>query len=138
MLEELMRHIVAAMARPAQSGTPVYQSHPVQRLARPAHVAPVQDQPVVRVHQALGRHALHKVRLHRVAMLAQHLQNVQTSAICEQFKVQGKSGIIRLAGGFSDSALFDVSGLRKTMNEALDPVRRLWDERAQAMGAALD
>jgi len=58
-------------------------------------------------------------------MLAQRPQNAQTSAICEQFKSLGKSGTINLAGGFEDSALFDLSGLRQAMNEALDPVRRL-------------
>ena len=39
---------------------------------------------------------------------ASRLQNVETSAIRELFKLLGKPGIISFAGGFPDPALFDV------------------------------
>ncbi|MDD2881426.1 MAG: PLP-dependent aminotransferase family protein [Rhodoferax sp.] len=42
---------------------------------------------------------------------AQRLQNVETSAIRELFKLLGKPGIISFAGGFPDPALFDVQGI---------------------------
>jgi DNA-binding transcriptional MocR family regulator len=42
---------------------------------------------------------------------AQRLQNVETSAIRELFKLLGKPGIISFAGGFPDPALFDVEGI---------------------------
>jgi 2-aminoadipate transaminase len=42
---------------------------------------------------------------------AQRLQNVETSAIRELFKLLGKPGIISFAGGFPDPALFDVAGI---------------------------
>ena len=51
--------------------------------------------------------------------LAQRLQNVETSAIREQFKLLGKPGIISFAGGFPDSAMFDVDGIREAANQAL-------------------
>ena len=44
--------------------------------------------------------------------LAQRLQNVETSAIRELFKLLGKPGIISFAGGFPDSAMFDVDGIK--------------------------
>ena len=50
---------------------------------------------------------------------AQRLNNVETSAIRELFKLLGKPGIISFAGGFPDSALFDVEGIRAAANEAL-------------------
>ena len=43
---------------------------------------------------------------------ADRLNNVETSAIRELFKLLGKPGIISFAGGFPDPALFDVEGLR--------------------------
>ena len=43
---------------------------------------------------------------------ADRLQNVETSAIRELFKLLGKPGIISFAGGFPDPALFDVEGLQ--------------------------
>lgn len=43
---------------------------------------------------------------------ADRLQNVETSAIRELFKLLGKPGIISFAGGFPDPALFDVDGIR--------------------------
>ena len=58
---------------------------------------------------------------------AQRLNNVETSAIRELFKLLGKPGIISFAGGFPDSAMFDVQGIRAATSQAL----------AQAPGAAL-
>ena len=40
---------------------------------------------------------------------AQRLNQVETSAIREVFKLLGRPGIISFAGGFPDSALFDVA-----------------------------
>ncbi len=51
---------------------------------------------------------------------AQRLDNVETSAIRELFKLLGKPGIISFAGGFPDSALFDVEGLAQASRQALD------------------
>jgi 2-aminoadipate transaminase len=50
---------------------------------------------------------------------ASRLQNVETSAIRELFKLLGKPGIISFAGGFPDSAMFDVEGLKEAVNKAL-------------------
>lgn len=50
---------------------------------------------------------------------ADRLNNVETSAIRELFKLLGKPGIISFAGGFPDSALFDVEGIREAVNHAL-------------------
>ena len=50
---------------------------------------------------------------------AQRLDNVETSAIRELFKLLGKPGIISFAGGFPDSAMFDVDGIREAANKAL-------------------
>jgi 2-aminoadipate transaminase len=50
---------------------------------------------------------------------ADRLNNVETSAIRELFKLLGKPGIISFAGGFPDSALFDVDGIREAVNRAL-------------------
>ncbi|MEY3954290.1 MAG: hypothetical protein RLZZ397_1170 [Pseudomonadota bacterium] len=50
---------------------------------------------------------------------AQRLQNVETSAIRELFKLLGKPGIISFAGGFPDSALFDVDGISSASQAAL-------------------
>jgi len=58
---------------------------------------------------------------------ADRLNNVETSAIRELFKLLGKPGIISFAGGFPDSAMFDVDGIREASNAAL----------AQDAGAAL-
>jgi len=58
---------------------------------------------------------------------ADRLNNVETSAIRELFKLLGKPGIISFAGGFPDSAMFDVDGIREASNAAL----------AQDPGAAL-
>ena len=51
---------------------------------------------------------------------ADRLNNVETSAIRELFKLLGKPGIISFAGGFPDSAMFDVEGIRAASNAALD------------------
>jgi len=50
---------------------------------------------------------------------ADRLNNVETSAIRELFKLLGKPGIISFAGGFPDSAMFDVEGIREASNAAL-------------------
>lgn len=51
--------------------------------------------------------------------LAPRLQNVETSAIRELFKVLGKPGLVSFAGGFPDAALFDVEGLKAAADSAL-------------------
>ena len=50
---------------------------------------------------------------------ADRLNNVETSAIRELFKLLGKPGIISFAGGFPDSAMFDVDGIKEAANQAL-------------------
>ena len=50
---------------------------------------------------------------------ATRLNNVETSAIRELFKLLGKPGIISFAGGFPDSAMFDVAGIQEAVNKAL-------------------
>lgn len=50
---------------------------------------------------------------------ADRLNNVETSAIRELFKLLGKPGIISFAGGFPDSAMFDVDGIREASQAAL-------------------
>jgi len=50
---------------------------------------------------------------------ASRLDNVETSAIRELFKLLGTPGIISFAGGFPDSAMFDVEGIREASNRAL-------------------
>ncbi|HOZ64593.1 MAG TPA: PLP-dependent aminotransferase family protein [Burkholderiaceae bacterium] len=50
---------------------------------------------------------------------AARLQNVETSAIRELFKLLGKPGIISFAGGFPDPALFDVEGIRLATDQVL-------------------
>lgn len=50
---------------------------------------------------------------------ADRLNNVETSAIRELFKLLGKPGIISFAGGFPDAALFDVDGIREATLAAL-------------------
>jgi 2-aminoadipate transaminase len=58
---------------------------------------------------------------------ASRLDAIETSAIRELFKLLGKPGIISFAGGFPDSAMFDVEGIRAATERAL----------AQEPGAAL-
>jgi 2-aminoadipate transaminase len=50
---------------------------------------------------------------------ADRLNNVETSAIRELFKLLGKPGIISFAGGFPDAALFDVDGISLASQAAL-------------------
>ena len=50
---------------------------------------------------------------------ASRLDNVETSAIRELFKLLGTPGIISFAGGFPDSAMFDVEGIREASSRAL-------------------
>ncbi len=50
---------------------------------------------------------------------ADRLNNVETSAIRELFKLLGKPGIISFAGGFPDPALFDVAGIKESSNAVL-------------------
>ncbi len=50
---------------------------------------------------------------------ADRLNHVETSAIRELFKLLGKPGIISFAGGFPDSAMFDVEGIREASSRAL-------------------
>jgi DNA-binding transcriptional MocR family regulator len=50
---------------------------------------------------------------------ADRLNNVETSAIRELFKLLGKPGIISFAGGFPDSAMFDVAGIQESVDKAL-------------------
>jgi 2-aminoadipate transaminase len=50
---------------------------------------------------------------------ATRLNNVETSAIRELFKLLGKPGIISFAGGFPDSAMFDVAGIKEAADKAL-------------------
>lgn len=50
---------------------------------------------------------------------ASRLDNVETSAIRELFKLLGKPGIISFAGGFPDSAMFDVAGIKEAVDTAL-------------------
>ncbi len=50
---------------------------------------------------------------------ATRLQNVETSAIRELFKLLGKPGIISFAGGFPDSVMFDVTGIQEAAERAL-------------------
>jgi 2-aminoadipate transaminase len=50
---------------------------------------------------------------------ATRLNNVETSAIRELFKLLGKPGIISFAGGFPDSAMFDVQGIKECAARAL-------------------
>ena len=50
---------------------------------------------------------------------ADRLNNVETSAIRELFKLLGKPGIISFAGGFPDPALFDAEGIRESSNAVL-------------------
>lgn len=50
---------------------------------------------------------------------ADRLNHVETSAIRELFKLLGKPGIISFAGGFPDSAMFDVAGIQAATLQAL-------------------
>lgn len=54
-----------------------------------------------------------------VIRFADRLNNVETSAIRELFKLLGKPGIVSFAGGFPDVALVDVDGIREATLAAL-------------------
>ena len=58
---------------------------------------------------------------------ASRLNNVETSAIRELFKLLGKPGIISFAGGFPDPAMFDIEGIKEASCKALadDPAAAL-------------
>ena len=51
---------------------------------------------------------------------ADRLNNVETSAIRELFKLLGKPGIISFAGGFPDPAMFDIEGIKDASSKALN------------------
>ena len=51
---------------------------------------------------------------------ADRLNNVETSAIRELFKLLGKPGIISFAGGFPDPAMFDIEGIKEAAARALN------------------
>ena len=51
---------------------------------------------------------------------ADRLNNVETSAIRELFKLLGKPGIISFAGGFPDPAMFDIEGIKDATSKALN------------------
>ena len=51
---------------------------------------------------------------------ADRLNNVETSAIRELFKLLGKPGIISFAGGFPDPAMFDIEGIKDASRKALN------------------
>ncbi|WP_029524553.1 aminotransferase-like domain-containing protein [Polaromonas glacialis] len=51
---------------------------------------------------------------------ADRLNNVETSAIRELFKLLGKPGIISFAGGFPDPAMFDIEGIKEASGKALN------------------
>ena len=51
---------------------------------------------------------------------ADRLNNVETSAIRELFKLLGKPGIISFAGGFPDPAMFDIEGIQDASSKALN------------------
>jgi DNA-binding transcriptional MocR family regulator len=85
---------------------------------------------------------------------ASRLDNVETSAIRELFKLLGKPGIISFAGGFPDSAMFDVEGLKAAADKALaeepggalqygategyDPLRQQLSAFMKTKGVAID
>ncbi|MBN8748900.1 2-aminoadipate transaminase [Xylophilus ampelinus] len=85
---------------------------------------------------------------------ASRLDNVETSAIRELFKLLGKPGIISFAGGFPDSAMFDVEGLKEAADKALaeepggalqygategyDPLRQQLSAFMKTKGVAVD
>jgi DNA-binding transcriptional MocR family regulator len=50
---------------------------------------------------------------------AKRLDLVETSAIRELFKLLGQPGIISFAGGFPDSAMFDVEGIQQASEQVL-------------------
>jgi DNA-binding transcriptional MocR family regulator len=71
---------------------------------------------------------------------ASRLNNVETSAIRELFKLLGKPGIISFAGGFPDPAMFDVEGIKEASNKALieDPGAALQYGATEGFGPLRD
>jgi 2-aminoadipate transaminase len=69
--------------------------------------------------QALPFRHTHFIQTAMSLEFATRLNNVETSAIRELFKLLGKPGIISFAGGFPDPAMFDVKGIREAVNAAL-------------------
>jgi 2-aminoadipate transaminase len=72
-----------------------------------------------RYHFATFQFLIRDTRMTFSIPFADRLNNVETSAIRELFKLLGKPGIISFAGGFPDSAMFDVDGIREAVNAAL-------------------
>ena len=71
---------------------------------------------------------------------ASRLNNVETSAIRELFKLLGKPGIISFAGGFPDPAMFDVKGIAEASSKALadDPGAALQYGATEGFGPLRD
>jgi DNA-binding transcriptional MocR family regulator len=71
---------------------------------------------------------------------ATRLNNVETSAIRELFKLLGKPGIISFAGGFPDPAMFDVKGIQEASGKALaeDPGAALQYGATEGFGPLRD
>jgi DNA-binding transcriptional MocR family regulator len=71
---------------------------------------------------------------------ATRLNNVETSAIRELFKLLGKPGIISFAGGFPDPAMFDVKGIQEASGKALaeDPGAALQYGATEGFGLLRD
>ncbi len=71
---------------------------------------------------------------------ASRLNNVETSAIRELFKLLGKPGIISFAGGFPDPAMFDVAGIQEASGKALteDPGAALQYGATEGFGPLRD
>jgi 2-aminoadipate transaminase len=71
---------------------------------------------------------------------ATRLNNVETSAIRELFKLLGKPGIISFAGGFPDPAMFDVAGIQEASSKALteDPGAALQYGATEGFGPLRD
>ena len=71
---------------------------------------------------------------------ASRLNNVETSAIRELFKLLGKPGIISFAGGFPDPAMFDVEGIKQASSKALaeDPGAALQYGATEGFGPLRD
>ncbi len=71
---------------------------------------------------------------------ASRLNNVETSAIRELFKLLGKPGIISFAGGFPDPAMFDVEGIQEASSKALaeDPGAALQYGATEGFGPLRD
>ena len=57
--------------------------------------------------------------LHFHMQFSHRLDRVETSAIRELFKLLGQPGIISFAGGFPDSAMFDVQGIKDASEKIL-------------------